>query len=225
MKQIRIIFALLALAFCFPLYAQGTDADEFTVGLGKTVNGFNFSRKGALTYNGKRFTPALTVNVKNITEFKISMLEQKKWAGAIAVDGDGQNTLFFLDLAKMTSTPMQKRGSWNAAQKIYWSPSQKYMVALCAYEGESFVRIDTKTKSVRDVGVSYTEPGNNYETMLRITDEPRWSGNKDILVFNVNKYCNPYEGNCGEGNRNVNRVLARYKISLNIATLKMTYGR
>ena len=197
--------------------------DEFTVNRGETSNGFRLALNGALTYEGKTFTPRITVN-KSIANFTISFLN-KKWAGGIANDQYGQHLSYFLDTTKMTATPMQKPGSWNAAVKILWSPSQRYMVALCAYEGDSFVRIDTKTKNVRDVGISYTEPASNYETMLRIIDEPRWSRNSDVLLFNVAKYCNPYEGSCGEGNRNVNRVLARFGVTLDVATLRISYAR
>lgn len=222
MKHIAIVVILITTIFCFSAYSQGSKATEFKVSRGKTVSGFSFSRNGALTYNKKRFSPSVTVRI-DVTEFAISMLTQKKWAGAIAVDGDGQNQSFFLDTAKMTATPMQERGEWNAAQKIYWSPSQRYMVALCAYEGNSFVRIDTKTKSVRHTFLS--KPDESEATMWRIDNEPRWSGNKDILVFNVAEYCNPYDGYCGENSRNVNKVLARYKVNLNITTLRISYSK
>lgn len=217
MKHIAIVVTLITTIFCFSTYSQGNKATEFKVLRGKTVNGFSFSRNGVLTYNKKRFSPSVTVS-KDITKFEISMLMQKKLAGAIAVDVNVNlpKELFFLDTAKMTATPMQNGDS--AAIKIYWSPSQKYMVALCAHEGALFVRIDTKTKSVDDKFID--KPGGSETTMWRIDNEPRWSGNKDILVFNVDEICNFYDYDCGEG-----KVLARYKVNLNITTLRISYSR
>jgi hypothetical protein len=209
---------LITTIFCFSAYSQGNKATEFTVSRGKTVSGFSFSRSGVLTYNKKRFSPSVIVG-KEITEFKISKLTQKKWAGAIAVHENGLNQSFFLDTAKMTATPLLANSEgWNAAKKIYWSPSLKYMVVYCAYEGHSFVRIDTKTKSMRDTFID--KPGGSEATMWRIDTEPRWSGNKDILVFNVDEICNFYDYDCGE-----DKVLARYKVNLNITTLRISYSK
>ncbi len=194
----------------------------FSVPLGEVVNGFKFSGNGELTYDENQFSPALYVNTNNIMEFKISMVPEKHWAGAIAVDGDGQNALFFLDLTDMIATPMQS-GKWNAAQEIFWSPSLNYMVALCAYEGERFVSFNTQTKKI--IEVSLEKPNNNNQTIWHIDSELNWLEDNDVLVFEVAEYCNPYEGNCGEDNKNMNIVLARYNVDLNAATLSINYSR
>ena len=178
------------------------------------MGGFSFSRNGVLTYNKKRFSPSVTVG-KDFTKFEISVSTQKKLAGAIAVEVNGLNGLFFLDTAKMTAKSIQQA---EFVVKIYWSPSQKYMVALCAHEGELFVRVDTKTKRVDDKFID--NPGGGETTMWRIDNEPGWSGNKDVLVFNVNELCNYYDYECGEG-----KVLARYKVNLNVTTLKISYAK
>lgn len=203
--------------------AQGTTKNatvlqeqKFEVPLGKTVNGFNYSRIGQLTFNGKHFAPNIKATIANVPKFKISMLDEKNIAAAIALDIDGQNFLFLLDLSSMTATPFQTTDSWNAAQEIYWSPSTKYMVALCAYEGESFVSINTVSKRIVKMG--NLKPGNNYETRWIVDNEPKWDGNKDILVFNVAEYCNPYEAECGE---NADKVLSKFKVNLDASTLKI----
>lgn len=110
-------------------------AVEFVVPLGKTVSGFNFSRRGALTYNGKPFSPAIVIDPKRIAEFKISLLPEQKIAGAIGVDQNGFNLLYFLDTTKMT----QEENGESAAYQILWSPSKRFMIALCEYEGQSLV--------------------------------------------------------------------------------------
>src|SRR5688572_22280638 len=87
------------------------EVSEFTVSRGESLGGFTYSNNGALTFNGKHFSPRVIVS-KDITGFLISMLTQRKWAGVIGTDVDGQNKSFFLDTTNMTATPMQPSGSW-----------------------------------------------------------------------------------------------------------------
>lgn len=188
---------------------------KFKVPLGKTINGFHYSSNGQLTYNGINFSPNIKAITAYVAEFKISLLNAKKIAGAIAMDMDGQNFLFLLDLSTMTAVPLQMANSWNAAIEMYWSPSQKYMVALCSYEGQNFISINTETKKIVRNGLS---PANNDEVRWVVDNEPQWSENKDIMIFNVAEYCD-YHVDCGE---NSNKALAKYKINLDAATLIIT---
>lgn len=192
---------------------EGLASPEITVPLGKTAGNFTFSKGGALSYQGKSFNPAVQVKAENIQSFRISMSRDGQMAGAIAEDVDGQNSLYLLDLGTLVSTPLQKPGTWSAAQRVFWSPSGQYMLALCAYEGQRFVGATLKTKKVVE-GDFLGSGGKRWV----ITDEPQWDKNSDTLTFTVDETCDPYN----EDDCDPERVLATYKASLNPATLKMT---
>jgi hypothetical protein len=189
---------------------------EFEIPLGKSTYGFSYSNYGELTFNGIKFTPNVISSTTNVPKFKISFLDTEQIAGAIAMDIDGQNYLFFLDLSTMTAVAMQETKSWNAAREIYWSPSRKYMVAWCAYEGEFFIRIDTESKEIL---TNALKSDSNQETMWQVDNEPRWSGNEDIMIFNVAEYCNPFVIDCGDA---FDKVLSKFKVSLDAATLRIS---
>ncbi len=189
---------------------------KFDISIGKKVNGFHYNSNGTLTYNEKSFTPSITANKANVPKFNISMLLSEEIAGAIAIDVDGQNFLFFLNLQNYTATPMQPTNSWNAAQEIYWSPTKTYMVAHCVYEGESFISLNTQTKKI--VKMESLKPGKNYETIWTVESEPKWLTDKDVLTFKVAEYCNPYEVDCS---KNGDSAIARYNVNLNAKTLQI----
>lgn len=203
MKTTRIAALLLVLFASLPILAQRskvaqprsrTDVVEFEVPLGGASNGFTYTRRGSLFYNGRNFSPSVTANIDDVQKFKISFLPSSGLAGVISVDGDGQNRLFLLNLNDFSSIPMQLPGHWNAAQKVFWSPSRKYMVALCAYEGERFVSMDLNT--MRMVEGEFLGRG---DRIWGIKGEPRWLSSSDVLVFNVGEYCNPYDNpNCSD---------------------------
>lgn len=193
-----------------------TDILKFILKQGESNNGFYFSQNGELLYQGNSLSPKLTLNVKYISKVYIEILKENNFAGIIAVDIDGQNSLFFLDLDEMSSTKVHSN-SWNAAQQLFWSPSRYYMLAWCVYEGESFFRIDTRTKKFISMGV--LKPGNNYTTRWKLTNEPTWMDSKDILTFNVGEFCNPYEvDDCGE---TLKIPIAKYKVHLNPINLSI----
>ena len=196
---------------------QTSEIYNFDVPLGRTESNFIYANNGSLRYRGKNFSPTVTVNTSDVSRFKVSLLKSKNLAAAISVDGDGQNKLFLLNLSSFTSTPLQRQGMWNAAQEVFWSPSQKYMVALCAYEGERFIRIDLNTKQILEG--DFLKKGNK---VLSIKDNPRWIPNTDTLTFFVNETCNPYEDPNCTGDR-INKVLAIYEIGIDAATLKLSF--
>jgi hypothetical protein len=121
-----------------------------------------------------------------------------------------------LELGTLVSTPLQKPGTWSAAQRVFWSPSGQYMLALCAYEGQRFVGASLKTKKVVE-GDFLGREGKRWV----ITDEPQWNESSDTLTFTVDETCNPYN----EDNCDPERVLATYKASLDPATLKITTNK
>lgn len=190
---------------------------KFEVPLGKTVNEFSYSKIGQLMFNGKAFTPNIKATPAYVSKFKISLLDSKEIAGAIAVDIDGQNFAFLLNLTDMTATPLQTSNSWNAAQEIYWSPSTKFMLAFCAYEGENFISINTDSKDI--VRMNNLKPGTNYQTWWMVDDEPKWQENRDVLEFTVAEYCNPFEVECGES---ADKALAKFKVNLDAETLEIS---
>ena len=191
------------------------DVVEFEIPLGSTVNSFNYSNGGVLTYNGRNFSPSVTANARDVHRFKISLLRSSGLAGAISVDVDGQNKLFLLNTNNLSSTPMQLPGQWNAAQRVFWSPSRKYMVALCSYEGQRFIGMDLNAISM--VEGEFLGRGGRTWT---ISSEPRWLENSDVLIFNVGEYCNPYDDSCTGAQ--INKLLATYEVRLDAATLALS---
>jgi hypothetical protein len=181
------------------------------VPLGATESEFTFSKTGTLTYKGKPFNPAVEVKPDSVHTFRIYSSKTKGFAGAIAEDVDGQNSAFLLDLESLLSTPLQKAGKWSGAQKVFWSPSGRYMLTLCTYEGQRFIGIDLKTKNVVE-GEFLGRAGK----LWGISDEPHWTTGADILTFTVDETCNPYN----EPKCDANRIIAKYSVSLNPATLK-----
>jgi hypothetical protein len=194
-------------------HGSGSTVVDLSVPIGKTVDNFTFSKNGLLSYKEKYFNPAIKVRPDSVQSFKISLLKDKGLAGAIAEDGDGQNSAYLLDLGAQTATPLQKSGTWSGAQKIFWSPSGRYMLALCSYEGQRFIGVDLQTKKVVE-GDFLGSKGK----LWAITDEPHWIKDTDTLTFTVNETCNPFD----EPNCNSERVLAKYAVSLNPATVKAT---
>jgi hypothetical protein len=192
-----------------------TSIDEFEVHQGNTLNGFTYSSNGTLTYSQKSFSPGVSVNTEHVSAFKVSFLKQRNMAAAIAIDSYGHNKLFLLDLNDYSSTPMQEEGSWSAAQEVFWSPSQRYMVAFCSYEGERFEGFDLNTKRIISSGFMGPD-----DRIWRISKTPHWLENKDVLVFNVNEHCNYYDDPCDPEN-----ILAAYEIRLNAASLRYSYTR
>lgn len=190
---------------------EGKVLPEITVPLGKTAGNFTFSKGGTLSYKGKSFNPAVQVKAENIQSFRISLSRDGQMAGAIAEDVDGQNSIYLLDLGTLASTPLQKPGTWSAAQRVFWSPSGKYMLALCEYEGQRFIGAALKTKKV----VEGEFLGGNKRWV--ITDEPQWDKNSDTLAFTVDETCDPYN----EDDCDPERALATYKASLDPATLRI----
>jgi hypothetical protein len=187
-----------------------SDILEFEVSIGKTANGFIYSNNGELLFKGKPFRPAIKANINYVKKFKLSILKSKNIAAAIAMDVDGKNSLFVLDLNKGLSLPLQKYGC--PAADIFWSPSQKYMLALCAYEGERFISLDIQNNKI----INGEFLGSSHK-IWRIQDHPKWIQQKDILEFTVNEICNYYDNpGCDD------KVLATYKVLLKASSLKTT---
>src|SRR5215203_676983 len=88
--------------------AQGSTITELTVPIGKTVDNFTFSKSGLLSYKGKSFSPAIKVRPDWVQTFRIALRRDRGLAGAIAEDGDGQNSVYLLDLGTQTATPLQR---------------------------------------------------------------------------------------------------------------------
>jgi len=207
-----ILRLALASLLLLSLRAQA-QVTEVTVPIGKTSDGFSFSTAGALSYKGKPFNPAVQVKAESVQSFRISLRGDKGFAGAIAEDGDGQNSAYLLNLGSQTATPLQKAGTWSAAQQLFWSPSGRYMLALCSSEGQRFIGVNLQTEKVIDG--DFLGPKGKLWTL---TDTPRWPKGSDKLVFTVNETCNPFDAS----NCDPEKVLARYTVSLDPATLKTT---
>lgn len=80
---------------------------KFDVPVGRTVRGFTYSREGRLSYRGESFRPSVAVNSSDVTKFSVFFFHSKNLAGVIAMDVDGQNKSFLLDLNDFSSLPMR----------------------------------------------------------------------------------------------------------------------
>jgi len=191
-------------------HTSGSTVVEISVPLGKTVGNFTFSKSGLLSYQGKSFSPAVKVRPDSVRSFRISLPKDKGLAGAIAEDEDGKNSLYLLELAARTAIPLPEA----EAQKIFWSPSGRYMLAYCSYEGEAFLGVDLETQKVVQ-----GQPLGPEGKMWNVIDEPRWAKGADTLVFTVDETCDIYSA---DSECNSDRTLAKYVVSLDPATMKTT---
>jgi hypothetical protein len=194
---------------------------KFDVPLGRTVRGFTYSREGRLSYRSESFRPSVAVNSNDVTKFSVFFFHSKNLAGVIAMDVDGQNKSFLLDLNDFSSLPMQENDSWNAAAEILLSPSQRYMLVLCGYEGNRLISVDLNTRRLLDRPVrSPRWP----DKLWFIKDDPRWVGNTDVLSFRVKETCNVYDNpGCDENRKN--RASVMYAVRLDVATMKFSSRR
>lgn len=183
---------------------------EFDVPLGKAINGFTYTNKGELMYQGRQFTPRVLASPESVPKFHMSMVKNKKIAGAIAWDMDGQSYVQQLDLASMTATPHK---GWDASYKMYWSPSYRYLVTLCYYEGSSIMSINTRTK--KSDSISDFTP-DLQGIMWRIEGEPKWDGQNDILIFDIDVDVSLY----GDYVEPPKGALGRYRVFLDAVTMK-----
>jgi len=192
--------------------AKITDIVNFEIPINKIFYEFTYTQGGILIYQGRKFNPSVIANINDVRKFKVSILRPKGLAAAIAVDNDGKHKLFFIDLNKGTSILVPGC----AALDVFWSPSQKYLVTLCSYEGQWFVSIDLYTQKIRK-GV-FLGPSNK---IWLIKDKPHWIGTSDVLSFVVDEFCNYYENpNCGR-----NMILATYVVHLDAVSFKIQSQR
>ena len=193
--------------------ASAPDVTEFEIALGKTVYGFTYTDEGVLLYDGKSFSPEVRANKSDVPKFKISILNSKKLAAGIGLDIDGKTYLFLMDIRRGTSREIEEG---RTAGRIYWSPSEKYLVVLCTQEGNRFIQVDLNSGNVLDKGF-LKPPGNDRSWYVK--DDPHWIGKTDVLEFTVNETCHYYEGKC-DGN-NMNNILAVHKLKMDAATLNI----
>jgi len=91
------------------------------------------------------------------------------------------------------------------------------MVVFCSYEGERFIRVDLNTKQV--LWGDFLGSG---DKTWEIRNNPRWLGDSDVLVFNVEEYCDPY----GFSDTCVDEPTpVIYEVHLDAATLKLSARR
>jgi hypothetical protein len=185
-------------------------APEIVVTIGKTSGAFALSNDGSLLYRTQQFRPAIKVNTDSVRSFSIVPRKDGKFAGALAQDSDGQNFAFLLNLIDFSSTPLQAAGKWSAAQSFFWSPSGKYLLALCSYEGHRFVGIDVETRTLTEG--PFLGGANR---LGLVEDTPTWYEQEDVLLFLLAEKCSPYE----EENCDTSKTLARYLVVLSPSSL------
>jgi hypothetical protein len=201
-----------------PAKSDGSSVEkiEFDVLRGKTLNEFTYSVSGDLLYKHKPFVPAVT-GTKDMARFNISIGPNHSLAAAIGKDVDGQDTLYLLKLNVHAAISFQQGSAkWVAPIRTFWSPSGKYLVALCAYEGQRFVRAEIKTGAIAEG--EFLSPGDRKRTWW-VQNDPRWNGGTDVLYFTVNEGCNPFEDACGQDAVNSGKVLRTHSIALDAETL------
>jgi hypothetical protein len=197
-----------------PAPGEMDDVVEFEVPLGRTVKGFTYAPR-RLSYRGRAFRLSAALAPEVTPKFRISLNETRHLAAAIAVDTDGQSPAFVLDLSDYSV--IEPRG-W-AAQQAYWSPSGRYVLFHCAYEGERFVGVDLKTRKVTEGAFLSTQ-----KKVWSLYADPRWLPGRDVLVVQVKEQCNPYENARCTGDL-MNRVLAVRELHVDATTLKHTFRR
>jgi|CXWL01.1.fsa_nt_gi hypothetical protein len=188
-------------------------APEIVVAIGKPAGAFTLSNDGSLLYRTKQFRPAIKVNTDTVRSFSIVPRKDGKFAGALAQDSDGQNFAFLLKLTDFSSTPLQAAGKWSAAQSFFWSPSGRYLLALCSYEGHRFVGIDVESRKLTE------GPFLGSANRLGLVENaPTWYEQEDALLFILAEKCSPYE----EENCDTTKTLARYLVVLSPSNLGMS---
>lgn len=213
LKYLFLVLIISMFVFFFSKESMALDNEqkytEFVIARGETTNGFTFTTDGVLLYNKAIFSPPVSARYPDIPKFKISILNSKQLAAAISLDQDGKTQLFLMDLKKGTSREIYEGG---VASQIYWSPSGKYLVVLCSYEGERFISIDLATGKV--LNKDFIKP-KDPKRLWRITkDFPAWAGKSDFLEFTVNEICNYYEDHeCGE------KIFAVHSLKMDAASL------
>jgi hypothetical protein len=194
--------------------AEVSPNDEtIRVPVGKTAGDFTYLKDGTLVFKNGPFSPPVKMSPDSVQSFKISIRKDAAFAGAIAEDSDGMNDAFLLDLTSYTSTPMQEVTQHSAAQQIFWSPSGRYMLALCAYEGQRFISVDLYARKVVE-GDFLGSEGN----IGTIAGDPTWVKGSDVLTFAIKETCNVYDNpDCDR-----EKVLGTYTVALDAKTLAMT---
>jgi len=114
----RFVIMLLAIVATPSLvHAQGAD---FEVTEGAPLNGFTYTRQGALQYRGRAFSPVVPAYPGDVAGFSISRSPSSPLAVAIAVDADGETRLYLLDTQTFVSRVIPC-----TPQRTLWSPSQR----------------------------------------------------------------------------------------------------
>ncbi|HZS09338.1 MAG TPA: hypothetical protein VFD58_31175 [Blastocatellia bacterium] len=190
------------------------EAIEFEVPPGRTVRGFAYANR-RLSYQGRAFRLAAEPDPQTTPRFRISLLEARGLAAAIAVDTDGQSSGYVLDLRNYSVIGLPKE----AAQKAWWSPSGRYVVFHCAYEGEAFVGVDLHARKVLRGDFPVAR-----DRIWHLSGEPHWLEGQDVLALTMKEYCNPYDNpRCDEAQRP--RLLAIREVRLDVAAFRYSVRR
>lgn len=188
---------------------------NFQILAGETKDDLTYNQKGYLLYKNKPFVNSIKLEIQEIPKVDISLNEAKGVASAVGLDIDGKNELYFLDLVTLKSIKIGVCPS----SKVFWTPSSKYMVALCSSDFQWFVRIDLATKKTNNV-----ELIPEGKKMLIIQSEPQWVSDNDTLSFIVAKTCNPYEDRTCTGNK-INKIISRYNVLLDIEKMQFQFTK
>lgn len=190
------------------------DIVEFEVPLGRTVKGFTYTSR-QLSYRGRAFRFAAPLDPQYTPKFRISLNENRQLAAVIAVNSEGESPAYVIDL----NTYLVIDPGQGADQKAYWSPSGRYVIFHCAYEGERFISVNLTTrKSLSGGDLSTTEK------MWDVYGDPEWVEGRDTLLLKVQERCNPY-GNTRCTGARTHEVTAVRELLLDAATLKFTFRR
>jgi hypothetical protein len=172
-------------------------------------------------YKGADFSPPVAAATASTQHFEISHLPRRRMAGAIGWDEDGQHTLYLLRLADHSAVSFQ-RGNvpYVAAVRTFWSPSGRYLLALCSYEGQPFVQANLDSGAIQEG--SLLGPPGKPRRVWQIEGEPRWVGNTNVLGFTVDESCDPYQpddDDAGCKGASAGRVPAVRQVDLDASTL------
>ncbi len=220
-----------------PPVSPSTSGNRFVVKLGQTINDFSFLESGELQYKGRPFNPPISLKsqFEYITKefkkdyktyyewkFSISIHPQGNYAGVITVDQDGKDGLTLVNLNTLSAKECNMESGMPAwgVQNIFWSPSGKYMIGQCKYEGEWFVRADLGAERFKAI-----ERLGNGDKMWGIKSEPTWANSNDVLVFNIDEFYDPYAAMETGRTKDLDKILAKYEVQLNAGDLKIIAKR
>ena len=163
-------------------YLDSPSAREFLVPMGSDRGDFSYSADGTVFFRGASFRPSVQFRPDSVPEVLVSIPPSGEVAAVVGLDADGHRSFYLVHLR-------ERRSVWckAPAKDLYWSPDERYLVTLNAYEGQYFASVDTKTDAVR-IGEFLSGPA----TLWHIEGKAKWSRDGKTLFAKAVEEVDPY---------------------------------